>query len=159
VGKLQNRGTVANRTYFADQLESDVTGTVSAVTALPDGRTQLQISSVVPFFISEYNNPLRYNPRKHAAVPKSAVFDSTLVIKTYTIPAGNAVLVKPGETVQPAQPIANWQRTNDMFYTDMARIYLLVLFVFLCSLVYIAYRRRKAAGRYDDGEAAAAADL
>jgi len=61
---------------------------------------------------------------------------------TYLVKDGFEVLVKPEQQVIKGEPILKGKIVNNVFYSDMARILLVSLFVVICFMVYYAYRRR-----------------
>lgn len=61
---------------------------------------------------------------------------------TYLVEEGFEVLVKPEQQIAKGEPIFKGKIVNKIFYSDMARILLVSLFVVICFMVYYAYRRR-----------------
>lgn len=62
--------------------------------------------------------------------------------KSYEMRKGYVALVKQNDLVKVGTPIIKGNVVNKIFYTDMARVVLLLVFVLSIGLVYIAYRRR-----------------
>jgi len=52
------------------------------------------------------------------------------------------LLVRPGQQVTQGTPIFSGSIKNKVFYSDMARIFLVSLFIIICFMVYYAYRKR-----------------
>ena len=74
-------------------------------------------------------------------------YDSTVVAKTIALPMEAKLTVKQGDEVKVADPVADWSHTNNIFYIDMSRLGLVLLFAFLCYLVYRATKLRQQNGR------------
>lgn len=60
----------------------------------------------------------------------------------YLVEDGYKVLVSSGQTVAVGTPIFEGSVINRVFYSDMARIILLSLFVIIIGLIYLAYKKR-----------------
>ncbi len=117
IGQLQHKGIGPNKEWFANQFYSEVDGTVKEIFEL---REKHYIA------IEHHNNngtetgfDYRFIPEKHTLV------------------------VKPGDVVKRGEVLFTGKVVNKVFYVDMARTLLLLLFCFITSLVYIAWRKRK----------------
>lgn len=62
--------------------------------------------------------------------------------KTVELKKTYHILVKEGEQVDIGTPIIQGNIVNAVFYIDMARLILVLIFIGTCFLVYIAYRKR-----------------
>lgn len=71
------------------------------------------------------------------------IFEPNGNITSYLVRDGYKVLVKPDQQIQVGTPIFEGKVINKVFFTDMARVLLLSLFVIISILVFVAYRKRK----------------
>jgi hypothetical protein len=151
VGMIGNKGIKANRDYKSNVYESDVAGTVATVAPMEEGGTVLEIEGIKQYYRSEFGNPLRVNSLQDLEpARKATVYDTTVIIQTYTFPEEHEVTVSEGETVTIGDPVAKGEHYNKIFYLDMARLYLLALFVSICIIVYRATMLRFKTGRIDE---------
>ncbi len=67
--------------------------------------------------------------------------------KEYHFTEGQKTKVVIGDVVKPGDPIATGEFTNKVFYKNIGRGLLLATFAFICTLVYIAFKKRKKEGR------------
>lgn len=118
IGKLMHQNIKANRSWFSDVYQSDVSGMVSNV----DTNNKLHTVTI--------SDPL-----------------SGEVLKTYSKPQDKEVVVKVGDQVSVKSPIFKGGFVNQIFYLDLSRIFLLGLFVFISILVHRAQVIRKKQGR------------
>jgi SNF family Na+-dependent transporter len=140
IGKVLNKGVVANRDYFANHLESDVAGTVSAV-KVQDGTVAIDVSRSVTFYRNEKG---KLRPAPAQLPPGTATRDSTVVVKTLRTAAPDVPTVKVGDPVQPGTVVAQGKaRVNPIFYTSMSRLLLMLIFIGICFLVYKAHANRQ----------------
>lgn len=143
IGKIFNTSITANRSYFADVFESETQGTVSKV-SLGSGTMEnhtLEISAPTKFFRNAHGKIKLYKGQVEA----SQAFDSVAVIKSYSFPASDQIVVEVGQTVSVKDVLAKGSRINTIFYTDFARFILLALFLFICIVVYNATMKREKA--------------
>jgi SNF family Na+-dependent transporter len=61
----------------------------------------------------------------------------------YLVKSGYKITVKNGDTVNIGDPIFSGNIINRIFYIDMARILLILLFIGISMMVYYAYKQRK----------------
>jgi neurotransmitter:Na+ symporter, NSS family len=117
IGQIQNKGVVANKTYFADHFESEVNGIIGSIDQV------------------DHKNIIRI------------VNADNKQIAAYRIKNKNTITVIPGDQVSTGQTIASGTFTNNIFFTDMSRLLLVGLFGFICLLVFQATIKRDKAGR------------
>ena len=118
IGQIQNKGVIVNKDYFADNFQTAVAGTVKSVET-KGNRHILVIGSV----------------------------ESDKALATYKFKLDKTVSVSEGQEIFVGDIVANGSFTHNVFYTDMARLFLLGLFLFLCFLVYRATVLREKRGR------------
>lgn len=58
----------------------------------------------------------------------------------------NKILLKQGDSVNTGDAIFEGNFINNVFYIDMSRILLFSLFLIICYLIFVAYRKRKKEG-------------
>lgn len=154
IGKVMNKDIVANAAWFSDIYETPKAGTVTAIQK-EGATTTVVISDTVPYYTSEYGNPLKFKPKDftqregqyYDGARLIEPYDSFVAVWSLAFPPEAVVTVKVNQRVQKAAAIANWPHANHVFYTDLARIYLLLLFIGLAVLVRVAYGIRKREGR------------
>ncbi|HLN54021.1 MAG TPA: hypothetical protein VK212_09965, partial [Lentimicrobium sp.] len=121
IGQLQHKGIGPNDKWFADQFYAEDAGAVDSV-YLEKNRWYIAVSK-------ENSN-------------------GTTVQRTYEFkPEKHKVVVQPGQAVAFEEPLYTGKVVNRVFYIDMARGLLIAAFLFICSLVFIAYHKRKREGR------------
>ncbi len=67
-------------------------------------------------------------------------------VKTYEFPSENKILVNKGDLVKTGDAIYSGKFINNVFYIDMSRLLLVSLFLVICYLIWVAYRKRKKEG-------------
>jgi neurotransmitter:Na+ symporter, NSS family len=137
IGKITNKGVDVNREYFADHFESEVEGMVLSISAGPDGRQFVDIAKSLSYYIDRYEQIQPVFPEQ-SMVGDLESFDSLTVIKQYEFEPDDVLLVQQGEQINIGEPLARGSFINNIFYIDMARLYLVFLFMFICFLVYKA---------------------
>lgn len=142
IGKITNKGVVANRDWFADHFESEAAGQVLSVDPAEDG-SKITIGRPVKF----YREGQSVHVYGEGAPPEAAPFDSVTVVATYNLKASEQPVVKAGDAVEVGQKIASGSRVNKVFYVSMSRLLLMLLFVFIAAMVRFAYLKRKKEGR------------
>lgn len=121
IGNITHQGVVANRDYFADTFEADVQGVVGKI----------------------------YNIRTQTRVEVLDTLGGKIVATYRFKPAKHQLLVSEGQRIAVKDVIATGGFTHKIFYTDMARLWLVCLFGFLAYLVYRATILRNRSGRID----------
>lgn len=148
IGQLRHQGVDINRTWFADQYQSDVEGLVTAIRQdSATGKSALVIADTARFYTLKSEGAKVFAVKADKPLPAGATqFDSLVVVKTYPLAAGQAPLVKVGDKVQRGTPVLQGSFINNVFYKDMARLLLLALFLAIAYLVWNASRRRARTG-------------
>lgn len=118
IGQLNNSTIVANRSYFADNFETEYDGVVSKVTRRPKTKF-VEISDA----------------------------ESGKLLATYEFRPRHKILVEEGEEVKVGEVIGEGFFINKIFYINMSRLLLVLLFAFLAYLVYRATIIREKTGR------------
>lgn len=136
IGKITNMDVLANESYFSEIKEADISGTVGALLISEENKWEVPIGHMQTYFKNSKGQILRNQSGDAMA------FDSLIIDKLVKLPADSKLLVEEGDQVVLGQPIAEGDFINDVFYTDMAKLVLLALFIFLAVLVYIASNKR-----------------
>lgn len=119
IGNITHMGIDVNRDYFADYYESGVTGQVK-----------------------------RIYPERSKVKMEIAHTGSDTKTTTYEFHSSDhKLLVQAGDQVTRLDKLATGSFINNIFYTDMARLWLIVLFGFLAYMVHRATKQRKLSGR------------
>lgn len=141
IGKIRNDGVLANKSYFSDIFESEIAGEIMGIDELPTGDKVVSIGQVKSF----YRN---VNNRVKPALSDTNVptFDSLTVAKVHSFDQSERILVSEGQQISISTPLAQGDFINNIFYTDMAKIFLAILFLFLAGLVYWATVLRERGG-------------
>lgn len=147
IGKIQNKGIVANRQYFADYFESEVSGRVADIGTNKMGEKTLHIEKDLTYYRDENNRIKELKEPGQSALGGMVTFDSATVIKTYRFGVDEEIIVKPGDEINVRDKIAAGSFINNIFYLNMSRILLVSVFLFICYLVYAADKLRKKTGR------------
>ncbi|MCC5930497.1 MAG: sodium-dependent transporter [Cyclobacteriaceae bacterium] len=142
IGKIQNKGIIANRSYFANHFESEVNGEIVEIGQTRRRGHLVHIGAEKTYFKDEAG---RIKPLRNAADVPAGVqpFDSLTVFKTYSFKPQDQLLVDIGDYIAVKDTIARGKFINNIFYVDMAKLMLSLLFLFICFLVYKASQRRK----------------
>jgi neurotransmitter:Na+ symporter, NSS family len=146
IGKIQNKGIEVNRTYFAHEYQSEVAGEVAPLRTDDLGRQVVDIVRREQYYYDETGDiqPLSVTAGRMGDL---STFDSLMVVKTYQFGNDKQLLVSEGSTVEKGTALASGDFINNIFYIDMSRILLVLLFVFISLLVNKATRQRRLTGR------------
>ena len=146
IGKIQNKGVEVNRSYFADQYESEVAGEVGNIRTEEGDKKVVDIVKREQFQRDAEGNvlPLSITESRLGDV---TTFDSLMVLQTYRFEEDKQLLVQEGDLVEKGAPLASGDFINNIFYIDMSRILLILLFVFISALVHKATNQRRLSGR------------
>jgi SNF family Na+-dependent transporter len=117
LGKMMGKGDGINNKWIADTLYCEVEGTVSGIVAKSDGK---------------YLNILCKSSQN------SAEYGYT---KSYPVKENNTVIAEIDSQVSVGTPIMTGHFVNNSLYVSLSRYFLLLLFVFGCTVVYIAAKR------------------
>ncbi len=119
IGQLQHKGIGPNNKWFNNQFYSENDGVVDSV-YLQKNRWYISVSSQT----------------------------GNLSTKAYEFkPSKHKVIVQPGNLVKTGDTLFEGKIVNKVFYIDMARMLLVSVFLFICVLVYIAFKKRSKEGR------------
>lgn len=119
IGQLSHKGLSYNSDYFADFFYSEKAGVVDTI--YRNGNRY-------------YLNILTFGNEKERSVT------------TYKFSASHTPLVGRGDHVKPGDAVYSGNVINNVFFIDASRFLLLTLFVVICVMVYIAYKKRKKEG-------------
>lgn len=145
IGKIQNKGFVANTSYFADEFQAEVAGEVANIQRLENGKQELSIVQRQTYMRDEVGN---VEPVIDVSgVGDLETFDSLSVLQTYPLKRSAEIVVAEGEQVAVGDTLATGSFTNNIFYIDLAKLLLAGLFIFICIIVYMATKRREREGR------------
>ncbi|MCC5921441.1 MAG: sodium-dependent transporter [Cyclobacteriaceae bacterium] len=147
IGKIQNKGIVANKTWFSEYFESELSGEVTEIAVGVTGKTRVQISSQAQFYKDGAGNPRKIYSESKKEELADVIYDSLVVSKTYRFDKKQEILVKEGDQIELRDHLAKGSFIHNMFYTDMAKLLLTLLFLFICYLVFKATKRRERALR------------
>ncbi|HPB26267.1 MAG TPA: sodium-dependent transporter [Bacteroidales bacterium] len=75
-----------------------------------------------------------------------AVVKEDQSVKMYETAMTNSVVVKKGDRVDAGVALFSGSFINNVFYVDMSRLLLVALFLSICVLIFVAYRKRKKEG-------------
>jgi NSS family neurotransmitter:Na+ symporter len=146
IGRIQNKGITANRDYFADHFESEITGIVASVDSSDPREITVSIAQNVAFYKDDAGNPHKV-PSDMDGMEREIIYDSLVVAKSYDFKSKkHNVIVKEGSLVKQNETIATGDFINKIFYIDMSRLLLVGLFATLAFLVYKATIRRERTG-------------
>ncbi len=117
IGQIQHKGIGPNDKWFSDSFYSETDGNVDSI--------------------------FQDNKRWYISVTKS-INDTKSSKKAFEFkPSKHKVIVQPGQDVAVGEPLFTGKVINRVFYIDMARMLLVMTFLFISALVFYAYRRRK----------------
>lgn len=114
IGKLLHTDKEVNRAWFSSHFQSPVDGVVTDIQS-EDGEQHIILTG----------------------------FDQAQPTYTYTKSAHDKPLVAVGDNIKKGDHLFQGSYINPIFYLDLARLMLLVLYLFICVLVYKAYQNRK----------------
>lgn len=119
IGKIMNKGIVANQAYTASFFESEVEGFVTEINEKNPSQKTIKIALSID---------------KTLAQQKKA----TQNYKSYTFSHEDYITTTVGSYVKIGDKVATGYFINKVFYTDLARVLLLLLFIFAFVLIYKA---------------------
>jgi NSS family neurotransmitter:Na+ symporter len=143
IGKILNKGIVANRSYFADHFESETRGVINEILVSEKGKINIQIGKDITYYRDKAQK-IKHLPDHPTDWQLIHAFDSMTVIKSYNLPKLARVTIQEGEEVNIGDKLADGHFINPIFYIDMAKLLLTLLFIILIFMIYWAgVRRRK----------------
>nr|MDQ3073144.1 sodium:calcium symporter [Bacteroidota bacterium] len=143
IGKLAHKGIEANRNYFADHFESEVAGEVVEISPHPTRNKQVVYIAENRDYYREKGTGKINRVTDEMKVAAAEIFDSLTVTKTYNFSPKDKILVSRGDIVQVRTKLAAGSFTNNIFFHDMARGILILLFLFICMMVFKATVQRE----------------
>ncbi|MDN4164722.1 sodium-dependent transporter [Cytophagales bacterium LB-30] len=138
IGKLKNQQFVANREYFSSVFESETEGQVMDVIEIPNKQVVVEVGQIKRYLRNEKGKVVEAKQE----MPKGIYFDSITLVKAYTFDNQEEILVRPQQEVQIGSPIAQGDFIHSIFYIDMARLLLVLVFVGIAILVFIASKNQ-----------------
>jgi hypothetical protein len=136
IGKIFNLGLNVNTHYYARHFESEVEGIITGID--PGGPEGL----VVSIGSAPATGPDRVVPDDRLNGLKVPA-DSVILVKQYSFDSGVLPAVGVGDRVQPGTTLVTGGFfINRVFYIDLAKLLLTILFLFISYLVYRAARKR-----------------
>jgi len=86
---------------------------------------------------------IRQLPEKPYGWEIATSFDSMTVIRSCQLPENSRIIVDEGDNVVRGENLAEGKFINQIFYIDMTKLLLTLLFIFLMFMVYWAVIRNK----------------
>lgn len=115
IGKIMHVGIGPNTQYLADEYYSEVDGVVSKIKQGKHGFIEI-------------------NTKPNSEVPH---------FSSYNVDENDKITVKKGERIKIGQVLYKGSVINDVFFVDMARLLLLLLFLVISYFVWLAARRMR----------------
>jgi hypothetical protein len=141
IARMYNKGVKYNRSYFADYLQADSDGTVAK---LDESKKTFVLQAKRTFFVNKDKKIKPYTGNDNSV----KTFDSIVDVRSYAFDAEKQILVQNGAEVKAGDKIAKGSFTNDIFFLDLGKLILVLLFLFICGLVYLATKRREIKEKY-----------
>jgi len=116
IGQLQHKGIGPNNTWFSDEFYTENNGTVDSLYSVKN-KSYVVITGANDNG-AEQSKTYKFNPQKHQL---------------------NVTL---GQDIITGDKLYSGKVVNRVFYLDMARVLLVSVFLFICALVYVAYKNR-----------------
>ncbi len=115
IGKITHKGIGPNNKYFADTFFSENDGTVDSIFVM----------------------------RKKHFIRVGQTGREDIVAKTYQYPAKMKLVVGKGDFVSIGDPLYRGSIINNIFYIDMSRLLLLLVFAGISLAVYFAFKKKE----------------
>ena len=147
IGKIQNKGVEVNRAYFADVYQTEVAGEVANIRGVDDEKQAVDIVKREKFYRDVETGEVLPLSITESRLGDLTTFDSLMVLKTYQFEQDEQLLVQEGSVIEKGEALASGSFINNIFYIDMSRILLILLFVFISALVHRATNQRRLLGR------------
>ncbi len=142
IGKILNKGIVANQDYFADHFESETNGVITDILVSENDKKEIRIGQVTSYY-RDKSNKIKRLPDQPDAWQVTHAFDSMTVIKSYPLPKQAEPTIQKGDEVKVGDKLAEGNFINSIFYIDMAKLLLTLLFIFLIFMIYWAGDQKK----------------
>lgn len=146
IGKIQNKGIEVNRSWFSDRYESDVAGEVANIHTDNRNKQVLDVVKREKFYRDQAGQVLPLSVTE-SRLGDLTTFDSLMVVKSFRFSQDKQLLVTEGAQIEKGAALAKGDFINNIFYIDMSRILLILLFVFISMLVHKATNQRILSGR------------
>jgi len=117
IGRMKGK-TGVNDTWFADTLFSEINGNIEDI-ELYQGENYIVIRT-------ESNVEGEYG-----------------YVKKYLVKKGNHLLVQAGDKIVVGTPLIQGKFINDSFYVSCARMFLIIIYLILCTMVITANKKHK----------------
>jgi SNF family Na+-dependent transporter len=142
IGKILNKGIVANRNYFAEHFESEISGVITDIQVSEKGKKDIRIGRTMTYYRDQAGK-IKHLPEDPADWQVTGSFDSLTVIRSYELAADSQLTIQKGDEVKIGDRLAEGHFINPVFFIDMAKLLLTGLFIFLIFMIYWAGIRRK----------------
>lgn len=114
LGQFMHKGVGPNKTYFSDTFYAENDGVVDSI------------------YLLRKKYYLRITPEG----------ESTDEGKAYLYGKHQQLLVKTGDSIATGEPLYSGSIVNNIFYVDMSRLLLTLVFALIATMVFVAHRRR-----------------
>lgn len=149
IGKITNQGVKANKSFFANKFENDFEGesiVSNVVDTFPNHQKIIIQLSQTKKFYKEKGGKIKLFTDQKDVTP----FDSLTMVRSVNIReygTVSKVTVKKGDKVKFKDKLADGDFTNKIFYINIGRLLLVMVFTFITILVYQASVRREKLGK------------
>ena len=106
-----------------------------AIEVSEKGKKSLVLGTLKSYYRNEANQVILITQNRTKPLKYNS-FDSLTTTNTYAIPAKARILLVTGDSVNIGQRIAEGSFINRIFFIDMAKLLLTLLFLFLTIMVY-----------------------
>ena len=142
IGKITNKGIEAYRSYFTNYIESDTDGIIISIMESDRRKINIAVGQIKSYY-RDKAHMIRQLPEKPDGCEIATSFDSMTVIRSYQLPKDTRIIVDEGDKVVRGENLAEGKFINKIFYIDIAKLLLTLLFIFLMFMVYWAGIRKK----------------
>lgn len=151
LGKITNKGVRANSDFFSDKYEYDadfgIVTSIDTVTIKGVEKKSVVISDKQTFYVN--GQGVARPTGKKALLEKlgknyTFIEDSLAPAQTVNLAMTDELKVKVGDELKLGSVIAKGNYTNKTFYVTIGRVLLILLFLFICILVYRAGKKKLA---------------
>ncbi|MBR9860867.1 sodium:calcium symporter [bacterium] len=128
IGKIMNKGITHNTAYFSDVQEAEKSGVVESIEQ--DDRNHIvNISNVQTFYKTKRGHVVKKEPEDGGEA-----FDSTVADKLFVKKSAELTISK-GDQIEEGQVYAKGSFINRIFFLDMSRLLLALVFIGLAAMV------------------------